>query len=81
MLVGAPTLEARWDYLLRELRTLLADRWSLYRDALQDALLSVTPPEAHASLYAYLQPSLHPQTPQHQRLWMRDLHLQLRTAY
>ena len=76
-----PTLEARWDYLLRELRTPLADRWSLYRDALQDALLSVTPPEARASLYAYLQQSLHPQTPQHQRLWMRDLHLQLRATY
>ena len=76
-----PTLEARWDYLLRELRTPLAERWSLYRDALQDALLSITPPEAHASLYAYLQQSLPPQMPQHQRLWIRDLHLQLRTAH
>jgi hypothetical protein len=68
-----PTLQTRWDYLLRELQSPLSDRWSLYRDALHDAVLAITPPDERPRLNAYLTQTLEPPSPIHLQLWQRHI--------
>ena len=68
-----PTPRARWDYLLHELRSPLADRWSLYRDALHDAALALTPPDERPPMNAYLTQRFEPNPPIHRQLWLRRI--------
>lgn len=67
-----PTLQARWDFLLRDLRTPYAARWAVHRGALIRALITLTPPNQRPALRQYLQTQIQQPLPAHEQLAIQE---------